>query len=196
MSVWKLNEKSALVLGDNMICDTIKSALISEGVTICSDTAQRCDILITVPKKINSGHQNDITISNRRWRASMNELFEETRELTHKVVSRMQTQKSGRIIHVIGSHEPSTFNVEYAAWGALAAWAKSLTRAVGKDGISINLVQAGIFSGHPHESHVPIGRPCQPYDIANLIVFLCSEYSKYINGAIIPVDGGLSRFQH
>ena len=105
MSVWKLNEKSALVLGENMICDTIKSALISEGVTICSDTAEHCDILITVPKKINSGHQNDITISNRRWRASMNELFEETRELTHKVVSRMQTQKSGRIIHVIGSHE-------------------------------------------------------------------------------------------
>ena len=196
MSVWKLNEKSALVLGDNIVCDAIKSALLDEGVTICSDTAEHCDILITVPKKINSGHQTDITISNKKWHASMNELFEETRELTHKVVSKMQKQKSGRIIHVIGSHEPSTFNVEYAAWGALAAWAKSLTRAIGKDGISINLVQAGVFSGHPHESYVPIGRPCQPYDIANLIVFLSSEYSKYINGAIIPVDGGLSRFQH
>ena len=92
MSVWKLNEKSALVLGDNMICDTIKVLLLAR-VTICSDTAEHCDITITVPKKINSGHQNDITISNRRWRASMNELFEETRELTHKVVSRMQTQK-------------------------------------------------------------------------------------------------------
>ena len=111
-----------------MICDTIKSALISEGVTICSDTAERCDILITVPKKINSGHQNDITISNRRWRASMNELFEETRELTHKVVSRMQTQKSGRVIHVIGSHEPSTFQCGVRRLGCFSGMGKKASQ--------------------------------------------------------------------
>ncbi len=196
MSVWKLKEKSALVLGDDRVCDAIKSALHDEGATICSEAAEHCDIFITAPNKINSGYQHDITISDKKWQAAMNELFEETRELTHKILPKMQKQKSGRIIHVIGSHEPSTFNVEFAAWGALAAWAKSLTRVIGKDGISINLVQAGVFSGHPHESHVPVGRPCQPHDIANLIVFLSSEYSKYINGTIIPVDGGLSRFQH
>ena len=113
MSVWKLNGKSALVLGDNMICDTIKSARQRDDYLF--NTAEHRDILITVPKKINFYYQNDITISNRRWRASMNELFEETRELTHKVVSRMQTQKSGRIIHVIGSSSLQPY-VEYAAW--------------------------------------------------------------------------------
>jgi 3-oxoacyl-[acyl-carrier protein] reductase len=35
----------------------------------------------------------------------------------------------------------------------------------------------------------------QPADIANLVCFLVSPRARYITGAVIPVDGGLRRYQ-
>ena len=39
-------------------------------------------------------------------------------------------------------------------------------------------------------SQVPLNRPGTPRDIGNAVLFLASEYGSYLNGAIIPVDGG------
>jgi NAD(P)-dependent dehydrogenase (short-subunit alcohol dehydrogenase family) len=37
---------------------------------------------------------------------------------------------------------------------------------------------------------MPIGRPVEPQEIADLVLFLSSPRTGAINGAIIPVDGG------
>ncbi len=196
MSSWKLNGKTALVLGENEISDAIKDFLADEKVIITTKPNQGLDILITVPNQLNSVDQADLAITDEEWQKSMNDLFEKTRQLSHKVLPSMAAKGHGRIIHIIGSHEPNIFNPEFAAWGALAAWSKSLTRVACRKGTTINLVQAGVFEGHPKQDLIPTGRPCKPEDLANLVLFLCSEYAKYINGAIIPVDGGLSSYQH
>lgn len=39
-------------------------------------------------------------------------------------------------------------------------------------------------------SHMPIGRPVEPREIADLVLFLASPRTAAINGAIIPIDGG------
>ncbi len=39
---------------------------------------------------------------------------------------------------------------------------------------------------------IPLGRLGQPHEIANAILFLASEESSFITGAILPVDGGLA----
>ena len=196
MSSWKLDGKTALVLGENEISETIKDFLTDERAIITKKLNQGLDILITVPNQLNFADQANLSITDEEWQRSMNDLFEKTRQLSHKVLPSMAAKGHGRIIHVIGSHEPNIFNPEFAAWGALAAWSKSLTRVACRNGTTINLVQAGVFEGHPTQDLIPAGRPCKPLDLANVVLFLCSEYAKYINGAIIPVDGGLSRFQH
>ena len=38
--------------------------------------------------------------------------------------------------------------------------------------------------------NTPIGRVCQPEEVAEAILFLASDASGYINGAALPVDGG------
>ena len=40
---------------------------------------------------------------------------------------------------------------------------------------------------------VPVGRIGQPEDIANMVVYLCSERASFVNGALIEVDGGVTR---
>jgi len=39
---------------------------------------------------------------------------------------------------------------------------------------------------------MPIGRVAQPADIAAVIAFLASDDARFVNGVILPVDGGLT----
>ena len=38
---------------------------------------------------------------------------------------------------------------------------------------------------------IPMGKPQECVDIGNLVVFLCSEYARYITGEAIHVNGGM-----
>lgn len=40
-------------------------------------------------------------------------------------------------------------------------------------------------------SHLPIGRPGQPEEVAEAVVWLCSDNASYITGHPLPVDGGI-----
>jgi len=44
-------------------------------------------------------------------------------------------------------------------------------------------------------ARIPLGRVCEPHDIAGLALFLASHASDFINGQIIYVDGGLTATQ-
>lgn len=50
----------------------------------------------------------------------------------------------------------------------------------------------GVFSGADHHQH-PVGRIGVPEDIANAVLFLCSEQSGFITGQVITVDGGMTK---
>ena len=39
----------------------------------------------------------------------------------------------------------------------------------------------------------PLGRPCEPQEVAALAVFLASERASYLNGVLIDLDGGATR---
>lgn len=192
---WGLAGKVAMVFGNNGLARAVSDALAEEGVRVVDEYMPQTSILVTVPFEIAPKKNDNLDISPECWSAKMTDLFEKPRQITQQHLSSIKRCKSGRIIHFVGSFEPDRFCVDYAAWGATAAWAKSTTRALDGCDITVNMIQPGVSSGDPLIEKVPVGRGCSVADITSLVLFLCSDYASYISGAVIPVDGGLSRFQ-
>ena len=79
---------------------------------------------------------------------------------------------------------------------------KSLARELAKYNIRVNAVAPGVtrtdmVDNLPDEmikpliARIPIGRMCEPEDIANAYLFLSSELASYITGIVVPVDGAV-----
>lgn len=94
--------------------------------------------------------------------------------------------------------------------GGLISMARSMATTYGKDQIRANIIAPGtiqteiwtpIIKEHPniHKEVVkfyPVGRLGKPEDIAYAAIWLASDESTFVTGALIPVDGGLSAGFH
>jgi len=143
-----------------------------------------------------------------KWTEGMTVNFFRLREVSHAVLPGMIENHWGRIVNITGTSEPRGVNAANSAKAAVHAWAKGLTREITKHGITINSIQPGrimseqIVRMYPTEDdrrkfaqeNIPAGRFGEPEELAALAIFLCSEPAGYITGAVIPVDGGMSRF--
>ncbi|MFG1421995.1 SDR family NAD(P)-dependent oxidoreductase [Roseixanthobacter liquoris] len=90
-----------------------------------------------------------------------------------------------------------------AAKGGVHSLAKSMARELAADGIRVNaiapgLVDTDIFQGQltPErrravEEAVPMGRLARAEEIADACLFLASDLSSYVTGAVLDVNGGL-----
>ena len=123
------------------------------------------------------------------------------------VIPAMLEQKSGRIVN-IGSI--STWNAPPVKWtgyvlakSALKSFTRSLAAELGPKGIRANMVSPGmteteLIADVPERlrkvqaMQTPLRRLSTPEDVARTVLFLCSEAADFINGADIPVCGGVS----
>ena len=143
-------------------------------------------------------------------------LFKSVVHTTSLVIPGMQKNKWGRIINVtsVSVKEPLNYLVlSNSIRSAVVAWAKSLSVDLGPDGITVNSILTGYFDTErikelnkekskslnisetevldKMKSLVPASRLGQPKEYGYLISFLSSDNASYINGASIPIDGGL-----
>jgi len=146
--------------------------------------------------------------SEEQWHEAMTLNFTRQRQLTHCLLDEMIRANWGRIITMTGKSEPEGINGAFAAKAAVHAWAKGLSREVGKHGITVNCLPPGRIMSEQirrnyspeyrqwqAENEIPVGRYGEPEDVANLVCFLASPLAGYITGCVIPVDGGLRRYQ-
>jgi len=158
----------------------------------------------------NAGGSRRFTLeaSEEQWDEALTLNFTRQRQLTHKLLAQMMARNWGRIVNITGKSEPEGINGAFCAKAAMHSWAKGLSREVGKRGITVNSVPPGriiseqILRNYPpefrkkeSEEDIPVGEYGQPEDLANLVCFLASPRARYITGAVIPVDGGLRRYQ-
>jgi 3-oxoacyl-[acyl-carrier protein] reductase len=142
------------------------------------------------------------------WDEAMSLNFTRYRQVAHALLPQMIARTWGRIINITGKSEPEGLNAAFAAKAAVHAWAKGLSREIGEHGITINSIPPGrimseqIRRNYPEdyrkrfaEEEIPVGYWGEPEDLAVLAVFLASPLARYITGTVIPVDGGLRRYQ-
>jgi len=143
-------------------------------------------------------------------------LFKSVVLTTELALKHMQDQGWGRIINVasISVKEPLNYlALSNTIRAAVVTWGKSLSIDVAKDGITVNNVLTGYFDTEriaqlnakkaekmgvsetevlrAMENNVPTKRIGKPKEYGYLVAFLASEKAAYINGANIPIDGGL-----
>ncbi len=146
--------------------------------------------------------------SEDQWNEAITLNFTRQRQLTHKLLEQMMANKWGRIISLTGKSEPEGINGAFCAKAAMHSWSKGLSRELGRHGITVNCIPPGRIISEQilrnytpeyrkwqSEHEIPVGEYGQPEDIANLVCFLASPRARYITGAVIPVDGGLRRYQ-
>ena len=149
-----------------------------------------------------------IDASEEQWQEAMTLNFTRQRQLTHRLLDQMIARKWGRIVNITGKSEPDGINGAFCAKAAVHSWAKGLSREVGKHGITVNSIPPGRIMSEQiarnyapeyrqwqADNEIPVGRYGEPEDVANLVCYLVSPLGGYITGTVIPVDGGLRRYQ-
>jgi 3-oxoacyl-[acyl-carrier protein] reductase len=121
----------------------------------------------------------------------------------------------GRVVNIISTSVKipiPNLGVSNTIRGAMASWAKTLSREVAPHGVTVNNVLPG-FTATPRlqglieanaaksgqteaavaeswRASVPAGRFAEPAEVAAAVAFLASPAAAYINGINLPVDGG------
>jgi 3-oxoacyl-[acyl-carrier protein] reductase len=186
-------------------CDFLTEAAPATIAKAALDGLGTIDILVN-----NAGGSRRFTLesSEAQWEEAITLNFTRQRQLTQRILPGMMERKWGRIINITGKSEPEGINGAFCAKAAMHSWAKGLSREVGKHGITVNSIPPGRivseqilrnyspeFRKHESEHDIPVGEYGQPADLANLVCFLASPLARYITGTVIPVDGGLRRYQ-
>lgn len=182
---------------DNASVNLARSAL---------DAVGHIDILIN-----NAGGSRpfvDLHVDEERWEESFTLNFHRPRQLADALIDQMIGNKFGRIINITGKSEPDHVNGAFCAKAGMHSWAKGLSRMVGQHGVTVNCIPPGrihseqIYKNYTPEyrqwqceNEIPMGRYGEPEDLAALATFLSSPVASYITGTVIPVDGGLRRYQ-
>jgi 3-oxoacyl-[acyl-carrier protein] reductase len=135
--------------------------------------------------------------------------------LVQALVPGMKSAGYGRIINIISTsvREPiAGLGVSNTTRGAVASWAKTLSKELGPFGITVNNVLPGYTRTgrlsqvindraaaagrtadaieHGMIAEIPLGRFAAPEELGAVVAFLASPAASYITGVSLPVDGG------
>ena len=128
--------------------------------------------------------------------------------LTELCLPQLRRSGRGRIINIASStvREPAdNLALSNAVRPGVIGWAKSMARELGPDKITVNSIAPGridterLQEGFAEGSRaaameqIPLRRFGRPEEVADVICFLASDRASYVSGAVVPVDGAMTR---
>ena len=151
----------------------------------------------------------DALPDNEQWQETWNSNFESALQ-TARIFLPMLKKSEGCLLFVssIAGIEAFGAPTDYStAKSAIIALAKNMARKLASDNVRVNVVAPGnvYFKGGSWDgkiqqdkhrvdvmikSTVPMNRFARPQEVADSVVFLCSDRASFITGATLVVDGG------
>jgi len=188
--------------------DVTSEASVSSCVEECCRRYGKVDILVNIAciMGVDTGFLEDVT--EEMFDRDININLKGTFFFAKYALKQMLKQGKGTIVS-FSSIGASRGTIGHAVYGAAKAGVESLTRSIvaqyGKSGIRANCIRPGIMMNpvtlqnqgareyadwllsHTPESAIGMGS-----DAAPLALFLASDESRYVNGQVITMDGGLT----
>ena len=183
-------------------CDVTEPAAVSQAFDEVEAACGPVGVLVS-----NAGVTRDallLRMSEEDFAAVLETNLTGAYRMARRAARSMVRARCGRLIFVssVVALHGSAGQCNYgAAKAALIGLSRSLARELGARGITANVVAPGFVetamtAGFTEQrraeviAQVPAGRAAQPGEVASVIRFLASAEASYVNGAVIPVDGG------
>ena len=184
-------------------CDVSNNESVTNMVKETVDHFGKIDILVN-----NAGITRDnllMRMKENEWDDVMNINLKGVFLCTKAVTRQMMKQRYGRIINissVVGvSGNPGQANYVAAKAGVIGL-TKTSAKELASRGITVNAIAPGFITTEMTDQltediqnemlkMIPLAQFGEPKDIANTVVFLASDDSRYITGQTIHVNGGM-----
>ena len=149
-----------------------------------------------------------LELNDRLLQDAVDLLLQSVVRLTGLCLPYLARSGHGRVINITSStvREPvDNLALSNAIRPGVIGWAKTLSREVGPDGITVNSIAPGrieterlveVYPDGPTEADlqtIPLRRFGSTKEIADVVCFLASDRASYVTGTTISVDGGLGR---
>ena len=202
--IWDDNDRVLPVLADVNHLDDIKRL-----VAVVKEKYGRLDGICNIAG-INDLCYPLLETDDERWETVINTDLRGPFWLMREAMPLLIASGGGSIVNIgsyaalRGNHGPSYT----AAKAGLEGLTKSVAFEFAKQNVRCNIIHPGgcatrlTMGGHPYHTAMqsmsaimqamPVNSFGQPEDIARACVFLCSDDAKWINGAVISIDGGMS----
>jgi NAD(P)-dependent dehydrogenase (short-subunit alcohol dehydrogenase family) len=173
------------------------------------------DVLVNSAGAAKRTDADDLTPS--AWRAGMDAKYFSYINVIDPLIKRMGKRGKGAVINIIGSGGKVASPTHLAGGAANAAlllataglafaYASKGVRVVGvspgvtktervAEGLKAEAKRANVSEEQAYKqmiARLPIGRPAEPEEIADIVVFAASERGRYLTGANISTDGAAS----
>ena len=190
-----------------MPCDVTSAEQVAGLVRAATDTYGRLDILFTHAGGSSPGPLHEMSVESFEYVVDLNlgSMFYGVRAALPIMID----QGHGTIVSTTSGAGLGAVR-GLAAYGAAKAGMIALTRSIAAEygglGIRANVISPGSMdtagfrgwldalpgSDRDYFEQIPSGRLGVAADIAKVACFLASDYSAYVNGVTVPVDGGIA----
>ena len=194
-------EKVAGARPPTRLCDVTEEDQVQALVDAAADALDGIDVLVNNAGL--GGHARLVDMTDEQWHVVLDVTLNGTFRMTRAALRHMTARGSGVIVNnasVLGWRAQEG----QAHYAAAKAGVMALTRCAAveaaESGVRVNCV-APSLAMHPFlakvtpdglleelEAREAFGRAAEPFEVANVIVFLASDYSSYMTGEVVAVS--------
>ena len=185
--------------GYHAVLDVSSQASVEAMVALVMEKSGRIDALVNVAGILDSTPIPDMTVA--RWDRLLDINLRGTHLCMQACAPQMIEQRAGKIVNIssqAGQFGGYLAGVNYSASkGGILALTKAYARYLAQYNVNVNDVSPGLIATEmtagrdDQPSAVPLRRLGTARDVANAVYFLVSNYSDYITGSTIDVNGGM-----